>query len=214
MGTIYHIEDNIGLVALTNRFVLKLREVEFQLQDFDHIYINLSSVISDGVIQLSKRSIDKYHSFYRFIDIGLSPIKFNNYCDEKKHPLLINLASQSIQALFCENTTLKKIVQECEMDAIHLGEKGKIVYKRKSNDTLSVEILISILNTNKYVPYIKLTSDNGLNKIVKYPSILTQDELAFQFGSIIIKKSSAIIKPKANLLSNRYCFNEVEVGFN
>jgi len=49
---------------VTTRLVMKLRETNFSLGDFDHLYINFTPLLDAGECESSLRSVDKYHNFF------------------------------------------------------------------------------------------------------------------------------------------------------
>ena len=64
------------LNAIIGRIVMKLRENNFSLGEFDHLYINFTTCPVDGEIALSQRSIDRYYPWYRYYDVNISDDMF------------------------------------------------------------------------------------------------------------------------------------------
>ena len=56
---------------------MKLRESGFSMGDFDHLYINLTTCEVEDNIAPSKRGTDKFHSWYREYDVGISEKLFD-----------------------------------------------------------------------------------------------------------------------------------------
>ena len=48
---------------------MKLWESGFSCGDFDHLYLNFTTCPVEGEIAPSPRSVDKYHSWYRYYDV-------------------------------------------------------------------------------------------------------------------------------------------------
>ena len=64
------------LNIMITRMVMKLREKGFSLGDFDHLYINFTTCLEDGVLLPAKRSIDRYHPWFRYYDIGITQDRY------------------------------------------------------------------------------------------------------------------------------------------
>ncbi len=55
------------LNIIVARIVMKLREAEFSLGEFDHLYLNFTTCSIDGGSSLSKRSVDTYRTDVDYI---------------------------------------------------------------------------------------------------------------------------------------------------
>ncbi len=202
IGNLFHINyKNFSII--NTRFVLKLREKEFLLPDFDHIYVNFTTCLEEGKFELAKRLPDKHHQFYRFIDFGLSPQCFNKLSVQEKNVLLITSVANIIGSLYCKDDNKRKIVRNCADDILKSDENTKIIYKCKKNENFCVQIVVSILDNGLYSPCIRIYDNNQklINEYI-YNIPLRQDEFIYQFGSISIGKKSINIKPKNNSLSS------------
>ena len=47
---------------------MKLRENEFSLGEFDHLYVNFTTSAINGTMNLSDK-VDKYHPWYRYCHV-------------------------------------------------------------------------------------------------------------------------------------------------
>lgn len=210
LGNIFRI-DNQKYIVNINRLVLKLREQNFSLPDFDHIYINFSTCIEVGQISIANRTPDIYHPFYRFIDVGMSQEEFNNLSDSAKIERLIKTSVDVIISLFCSNNATVNLVKECANEILKNGEKSILIYKQKENGTYRVQVVVRLLEDGMYCPIIRIFDKNQqLLQEYLYNRLLTKDEFIFQFGSINIGKSSITIKPKSNSLSECYSFSNLK----
>ena len=59
------------LNAIVERVVMKLRESEFSLGEFDHLYINFTSCAMADKMDLSNE-VDRYHPWFRFCHIHIN----------------------------------------------------------------------------------------------------------------------------------------------
>ena len=70
------------LISTIKRIVMKLRENNFSLGEFDHLYINFTTCDIANEIELSDY-IDKYHPWYRYCNIKVDVDLYNNLDIEK-----------------------------------------------------------------------------------------------------------------------------------
>jgi hypothetical protein len=63
------------------RIARKLNELKYSLGEYDHIYINLTTIVEENQIQVSNRNIDKT---IKYIDFGLNQSKFNSLTEQQK----------------------------------------------------------------------------------------------------------------------------------
>ena len=61
---------NKSLNIAVSRVVMKLREQQFSLGEFDHLYVNFTTCIPEDKIELVDK-IDSYHPWYRYCNIGV-----------------------------------------------------------------------------------------------------------------------------------------------
>lgn len=92
------------LNAKIMRIVMGLRENNFSLGDYDHLYINFTTCNVLNNIGLAKRKIDTYHPWYRFYDVHVSENMFNNL-DEK---YIIETIKQILKENFCSKEFTKE----------------------------------------------------------------------------------------------------------
>ncbi len=213
IGKIYLIDEK-KLNTVKERFVLKLREKGLCLPDFDHVYINMTPCIESGKISAANRSIDKYHSFYRFMDAGLTEKEFNNLEENEKITGLITIASEAITALNSFSEEEKATIRSCADEILSLGENTEIIYKYKKNEKNCLQVCVKLLDTGMYSPFIRIF-DNGKNLIREevYGKLMKQDEFIFQFAAISLGKNSATIKPKKNAIAEHYQLETLKYTF-
>jgi len=206
-GMIYFLENYKNLLAVNTRFVLKLREIGFCLPDYDHICIRLSSSLPAGEM-INKGNYDPYHQFFSDYHIGVSPDHFNSLNEDEKITFLIYRAVALIQKFYCNSDEEKTSVARCAEISLEGGEHEKIIYKQKKADHCVAQVVVRVLNANAFQAYVRVLMDQVVLNEVEYPGILGHFELIFQFGTIIVNKSSVRIKPRKNSLSPLYGFSD------
>lgn len=214
IGNIYQFDNRKLLMIATDRLVLKLRENNFCLPNFDHIYINLTSYLPSDEIKLANRAVDTYHPWFRYIDVGLSPSKFNSLSDILKIEMIINVSILVITKLYCNTEDIKKMVYDCGKEILSLGENTNSIFKQKKTNKNCVQIITRILDDGTYIPSVRIYDDNeNLINEYFYHRPLKHDEFIFQFSSIVVGKTSCTIKPKNNSLSKVYNFQPLKYPY-
>lgn len=210
LGELYKIDENL-LKITTRRFVLKLREIEIFLPEFDHLYLCFTPLLDDDVIQRAERPVDRYHSFYRFIDIGYSTEKFQKLTETKKVEELIRFSVKAL-SLFQESSLAEISIEQSAKYVLENKESALMLYKNKENAEIEVQILVRLMNTGKYYPIIKIINKKGtVLEEIPIEKPFKEDELRFQFGSIRLGKKSVTINPKENRLAEHYKFDKIVI---
>lgn len=205
IGNVYCV-DSKKLNVISNRLVLNLREKNFCLPDFDHLYLNFTSFVDYGNFRLAEKPIDKYHPFYRYVDFGLSSDEFSVLNEDDKISTIVRASAEVLSVLYDSNDVYNIMTHAEEI--LTDGQKAKMIVKQKCNQDLCVQIMTRILDNGLYVPSVKILNNNDvlINEFF-YDRALHWEEFIFQFGSITIGKMSVTIKPKKNSLSHIYNFD-------
>ncbi len=199
VGTLLDV-DARKLNAAGERLILKLREASFCLSGFNHVYVNFTSCLKEGEIAHAKRSIDTYHPFFRYVDIGLSPEAFNALPEDERVATLISATADALVKLYCKDDLAKTTVRRCADEILKDGDEASIVFKQKSNGNHCVKITARILDNGLYVPAVSLYDSEGvLIETHPFKGRLTQDGFVFRFGSIYLGKTMFSIKPKRSV---------------
>jgi len=206
-GKPFILENKKNLSAVNTRFVLKLREIGFSLPDYDHICIRLTSSLPAGEM-INKGNYDPYHQFFSDYHIGVSPEYFNSLKEDEKITFLIYRAVALIQKFYCNSDEEKASVARCAEIILEGGEHEKIIYKQKKADHCIAQVVVRVLNADAFQAYVRVLKDQAVLNEVAYPRTLGRFELIFQFGTIIVNKSSVRVKPRKNSLSPLYGFSD------
>ncbi len=75
-------------IFIGERIARKLNEFKFSFGEYDHIYLNFTTILKENQFQLSERNIDKT---IKYIDYGLDQIKFNALNDSEKDKFIISV---------------------------------------------------------------------------------------------------------------------------
>lgn len=184
------------LNIVITRIVMKLRESGFSLGDFDHLYINFTTCQKDGVMLPAKRSIDRYHPWYRYYDIGVTEERYQQLPQENSFDFIIERITALLNRYFdfegnCE-------VKPCVDEAITKGEDLLVLYKAKQTAAMKAEIYLQLLDSGKYCPNLFVCHQNG-EKLLHRKLPCTVDFMSL--GEIQLIKKRVTVKPRKNALA-------------
>ena len=184
------------LNIMITRMVMKLREKGFSLGDFDHLYINFTTCLEDGVLLPAKRSIDRYHPWFRYYDIGITQDRYLCLPQEDCFDFIIERITALLNRYFCfeENCEVKPCIDE----AIVKGEEMLMLYKTKQTATMKAEIHLQMLDNGKYCPNLFVYDQNG-TEILHEKLPCTVDFMSL--GEILLSKKRVVVKPRKNDLA-------------
>ena len=105
--------DNKLLHITLHRIAMKLREKGFSLGDFDHLYINMTTCPVDDKISMAKRTIDRYHPFYRFYDAEVSQEFLDSLTDLQCVETVGKIIETVLVKYFCTTVMEEELVHSC-----------------------------------------------------------------------------------------------------
>lgn len=184
------------LNIIITRLVMKLREKGFSLGDFDHLYINFTTCLEDGVLLPAKRSIDRYHPWFRYYDVGITQDRYFCLPQEDCFDFIIERITALLNRYFCfeENCEVKPCIDE----AITKGEEMLMLYKTKQTAAMRAEIHLQMLDHGKYCPNLFVYDQNG-TEILHEKLPCTVDFMSL--GEILLSKKRVVVKPRKNDLA-------------
>lgn len=203
MGTIDNIDGNPlpksfatkEMNIIIKRVVMKLKEANFSLGDFDHLYINLTICDIDNKIMLSKRTIDKYHPFYRYYDYHLEKCEIDKLALDLKGEILLHLVEDVLMTYFADTIEKEKIIKNAITEARD-GENMLMKYKEKSNTIMHVIIYLRLFNDGYYHPLMVIREKNGEEHIEELEPTIDLGII----NEISVSNKRITIKPKKTSL--------------
>lgn len=196
-------ENNI----VTQRIVWKLREADFVLVDFHHLYINFTTCLSPDTYQFSKRSIDRERKWYRYVDYGVTSEEF-----QKLDTFGAEYFADKIQTLLCEmflsSDTDRKKIENCITAALRDGENMCIRYKEKQSAKLTAVIYMRLTDSGYLSPLLIVTENISGKEILRENLPLTNS--LDQFGTIQLSNKRVKINPRKNAYSDVLNLNTIE----
>lgn len=203
-GTIENIDNNAHPLGFANqmmnlvvkRVVMKLRELNFSLGEFDHLYINFTTCfVEDGIMQ-AKRSIDKYNPWYRYYDYYMDEEHFQKMISDSDYIILLDAIKKVLLKFFSNSQAQEEMID----DAIAESQKGEnmlIKFKEKITSKYKATIYLRLYNDGKYHPLLEVQNNDSMVLHKDMDSIIDLGII----GDIAIIGKRVIIKPKK---SQRY----------
>ncbi len=175
------------------RIVMKLREAEFSLGEFDHLYLNFTTCTIDDGSSLSKRSVDTYHPWYRYYDVNIDEQLYDTLGESTD--TVVSLLCDVLCRHFATDTFDGEKIKACIAEALSQGENMLMQYKTKHTKSRQAVLYLRLKDTGKYLPLLRVWDIDG-NKLLEtdLPETLTLDSL----GEIKLTNSKVSVHPKKN----------------
>ncbi len=184
---------NKRLIVLLRRIVMKLREYGFSLGEFDHLYINFTTCLPPDTIRPSQRSIDPYHKWYRYYDIGIPEETYNQLVSDDKIDFIIAKTHEILSTFFAFDG--KQSIEECFTEARERGEQMMVLYKTKETDKLTAYIYLQYLDSGKYFLHLIVKNLNQEEILHKHLGEVLDLSI---IGEIQLTSKKVTIKPRKN----------------
>lgn len=186
---------NKSLNIAVSRVVMKLREQQFSLGEFDHLYVNFTTCIPEDKIELVDK-IDSYHPWYRYCNIGVDKHDYEklntDYVFEKLKLILMSI--------FSSNENTEKIINTSFLEA-QKGEEMLMCFKEKVTEKGTATIYLRLLDSGKYLPLLCVVdSDNNELLRENLPETLDFNIL----GEIQLSSKKVTVKPRKNALTTDF----------
>ena len=186
--------NNFELCCVASRIVMKLRENGFELGDYDHLYINLTTCKVEGGIHLSARDGKPYFPWYRYYDVGISQELFDSLETHDSIDKVIELLEQVLNTFATDEFNVDRI-HECVSIAVTEGEKMTMVFKEKSSSKNKAVIYLRYLNNGHFYPLLRVFNLNG---DVIFEHGLPETNSLDAYGEIRLSSKKVTIKPRKN----------------
>ena len=182
-----HIDiGNKEINIAVQRVVMKLREYNFSLGEFDHLYLNFTICKPKGTFELIDE-VDSYHPWYRYCDIGVTQSEYEN--------LTIQLVYEKINLVL---VNLFNIAEDVIQNAITEAQKGsemQMFFKEKKSAKATATIFLRLLDSGKYFPLLRVTDLDGQDILCKdLPETIDLNMI----GEIQLSAKKVTIKPRRN----------------
>lgn len=183
------------LNAITRRIVMKLRENNFSLGEFDHLYINFTTCTVNSEIALSRRSVDRYYSWYRYYDVNISDNMFSELGNPELRNEVVNIIKKVLIQNFATGNFDEKQICSCFTQALEQGENMLMKFKEKVTEKRKVIIYLRFLNNCQYLPLLRVLDME--DKILFETDLPEMSDLNY-LGVIQVSNKKVTVKPRKN----------------
>ena len=182
------------LNAIVQRVVMKLRENEFSLGNFDHLYVNFTTCETIEAMSLSDK-VDKYHPWYRYFLIHIEKDTYNKLNFSESHDFIIKILSNILVTYFSSQEFDQTRILSCIQQAVEQGESMLMKFKEKVSATRKAVIFLRFLDTCKFHPLLRVYDTEDKLLLEKdLPETIILDYL----GDIQVSTKKVTIKPRKN----------------
>lgn len=184
-----------ALNAITRRIVMKLRENNFSLGEFDHLYINFTTCPVDGEIALSKRSVDRYYPWYRYYDVNISGEMFSMLGSAEIRDEVVELIRNVLIQNFATDSFDEKQICSCFSQVLEQGENMLMKFKEKATSKRKAILYLRYLDNCRYLPLLRVLDME--DKILFETDLPEMSDLNC-LGDIQLSSKKVTVKPRKN----------------
>lgn len=183
------------LDVILQRVVMKLHELGFSLGDFDHLYLNFTTCLPDGVSAPAKRSVDRYFSWHRYYDIGVSRELYSNLGSEDNIPVMLSLTEKLLVTYFAPDEKTEEVIKTAFSEALSKGSEMLMHFKEKKSAKATAVIYLRYFDDARYHPLLCVYDLSG-NEILRksLPGMLDLNPI----GEINLSSKRVTVKPRKN----------------
>ena len=182
------------LNAIVKRVVMRLRENEFSLGEFDHLYINFTTCSVAGNMDLSDK-VDRYAPWFRYCNIHVEEDLYNSLGSPESWDEIIFHIQNALTTYFASEEFPKTQIHSCVQQAVEQREEMLMKFKEKVSTKRKAVIFLRYLDTCRFYPLLRVyDTDENLLLEEDLPQTVALDYL----GEIQISAKRVTIKPRKN----------------
>ena len=182
------------LNAVLKRIVMKLRENEFSLGEFDHLYINFVPREENSQLYLS-READRYHPWFRICTVPVDPDFYRVLGTPDAYEGILRWVRTVLIAYFTSEEFDRTRILDCIQQAVEQGENLRMQFKEKVSATRRAVIYLRCQDNCQFRPLLLVFDKEGTLLLEKdLPDTVTLDYL----GEIQLSGKRVAIKPRKN----------------
>ena len=191
-------ENYIGFASKSlniavRRVTMKLREQEFSLGEFNHLYLNFTTCRPEGKIELIDK-VDRYHPWYRYCDIGVSQDEYEKLGAGNCADYVYTKIESVLLSLFNSGELTEEIVKKSITEA-KIGPEMLMHFKEKKSAKGIATIYLRLLDSGKYLPLLCVTDLEG--KEIFRTDLPETIDLSI-IGDIQLTSKKVTVKPRGN----------------
>ena len=197
-----YITDYFGdkkLNTIVNRIVMKLRENEFSLGEFDHLYVNFTTCEMAEQMDLSDE-VDKYHPWFRYCSVHIEKDLYNKLGTIETWDDIIRWIENILITYFAAEKFDETHIHSCVRQAVEQGENMLMKFKEKVNTKRKAVIFLRFLDTCRFSPLLRVyDAEENLLFEKDLPQTASLDYL----GEIQVSAKRVTIKPRKNAFTTQ-----------
>ncbi len=198
-GYITYSSADKKLNAIAKRVVMKLRENEFSLGDFDHLYINFTTCDITETMKFSDKA-DRYHPWFRYCDVHVDTDTFQKLSSPETWNDIIHWISTILVTYFTSEEFNETRIYSCIQQAVEQGENMLMKYKEKVSTNRRAVIFLRFLDSCKFNPLLRVyDAEDNLLLEKDLPEAVMLDYL----GDIQLSAKRVTIKPRKNAFTQK-----------
>lgn len=201
IGKIYGY-DHLECMEIKERVVFYLRSLGLGFGDFDHLYINFTPLIPHGEVRKNFRPNIREFSWFRYVDAGCDPERFNGWELREKTAFVLNTMRTAL-ALMVEDEHRETVTAAFDY-VLQQGEKLELPYKHKESEHYTLDVHIRITDDLDYIPVITVKGRDGTAIMRKELPAYARDAVISQFSSFSLGKRTLRITPRKNYETTYY----------
>ena len=187
------------LNAIVQRVVMKLRESEFSLGEFDHLYINFTTC-DIGKKTILSDYVDKYHPWYRYCLVHIEKDMYNKLDSLEDYDYIIQCVRNILVTYFSSQDFDETRILSCVQQAVEQCENMLMKFKEKVSTNRRAVIFLRYLDSCKFYPLLRVydAEDNLL-----FEKDLPETVMLDYIGDIQVSKKRVAIKPRKNAFTTQ-----------
>lgn len=174
---------------------MKLRENDFTMGDFHHLYMNFTTCAVENKIALSKRERDKYHSWYCYYDVEVSQEFYDTLETPQCISSVIEIVEQLLQNFFTTPQFDNEFIHSCVSEAVTKGENMLMKFKEKQAAKNKAILYLRYLDNGRYYPLLRVFD---LEDAMILEKDLPETNDLDAYGEIQLSGKKVTIKPRKN----------------
>ena len=187
------------LNAIVKRVVMKLRENEFSLGEYDHLYVNFTTCNIAEKMNLSDK-VDRYHPWVRYCNIHVEENFYNKLGSPESWNDIILHIKNALTTYFVSEDFDETRILSCVQQAVEQGEDMLMKFKEKVSTNRRAVIFLRYLDSCKFYPLL-MVYDAEENLLLKKD--LPETVMLDYIGDIQVSTKRVAIKPRKNAFTTQ-----------
>ena len=178
---------------------MKLRENEFSLGEFDHLYINFTTCEMAEEMKLSHK-VDRYHPWYRYCDVHIGNDLYQKLGSQEAQNDIILLIRNVLVTYFASDSFDESRIISCVQQAVEQGENMLMKFKEKVTTKRKAVVFLRFLDSCRFYPLLRVydTEENLL-----FEKDLPEAVMLDYLGEIQVSTKRVTIKPRKNAFTEQ-----------